>query len=35
VAHREKILDVSSETYDPTHSLICMDEASKQVVADQ
>ncbi|MCA8989339.1 MAG: IS630 family transposase [Planctomycetaceae bacterium] len=34
VAHMEKVLDIYQETYDETHVLICMDEASKQVVAD-
>ena len=30
----EKILDVYQQRYDEAHPLICMDEASKQVVAD-
>ena len=30
----EKILDVYCETYDAEHPLICMDEASKQIVSD-
>lgn len=30
----ERILDVYHETYNETHPLICMDEASKQVLAD-
>ena len=30
----EKILDTYCEKYDESHPLICMDEASKQVVAD-
>jgi len=34
VAHMERVLDVYHETYDETRPLICMDEASKQVLAD-
>lgn len=34
VAHMEQLLDVYQETFDETHPLICMDEASKQVTAD-
>ena len=30
----ERVIDVYHETYDETHPLICMDEASKQVIAD-
>lgn len=30
----EKVLDIYHEQYDETHPLICMDEASKQVVSD-
>lgn len=30
----EKVLDIYQQEYDETHVLICMDEASKQVVAD-
>jgi len=30
----EKVLDIYQQSYDQTHVLICMDEASKQVVAD-
>ncbi|MCA9030199.1 MAG: IS630 family transposase [Planctomycetaceae bacterium] len=30
----EKILDIYQQQYDETHPLICMDEASKQVVSD-
>jgi hypothetical protein len=30
----ERVLDVYHETYDQTHPLICMDEASKQVLSD-
>ncbi len=30
----ERVLDVYHETYDEKHPLICMDEASKQVLAD-
>lgn len=34
MAHLERILDVYHEIYDETHPLICMDEASKQVLSD-
>jgi len=34
VAHMEKVLDIYQESYDQRHVLICMDEASKQVIAD-
>lgn len=34
VAHMEKILDVYHEKYNTKNPLICMDEASKQIVAD-
>lgn len=34
VAHMEKLLDVYQQSYDEQHVLICMDEASKQLVAD-
>jgi DDE superfamily endonuclease len=34
VAHMEQLLDVYQEHFDEAHPLICMDEASKQVVAD-
>ena len=30
----EKVLDVYQQKYDETHPLICMDEASKQILAD-
>ena len=30
----EKVLDIYQQAYDETHVLVCMDEASKQVVAD-
>jgi hypothetical protein len=30
----EEVLDVDAESFDATHPLICMDEASKRVVAD-
>lgn len=30
----EKVLDIYQQQYDETHPLICMDEASKQVLAD-
>lgn len=30
----EKVLDIYQQPYDKTHPLICMDEASKQVVSD-
>lgn len=34
MAHMERVLDVYHEQYNEEHPLICMDEASKQVVAD-
>lgn len=34
VAHLEQVLDIYVETYDERHPLICMDEASRQVVSD-
>lgn len=34
VAHMERLLDVYREDFDEAHPLICMDEASKQIVAD-
>lgn len=30
----EEVLDVYQETYDEKHPLICMDEASRQVLSD-
>ena len=30
----ETVLDIYHESYDPTHSLICMDEASRQLLSD-
>lgn len=34
VAHLERIVDVYHEKYDEAHPLICMDEASKQILSD-
>ncbi len=35
VARMEDVLDVYQETYDEQHPLICMDEASRQILADK
>jgi hypothetical protein len=35
VAHLEEVLDVYQETYDEKHPLICMDEASRQLLSDK
>ncbi|MEZ6051519.1 MAG: hypothetical protein R3C02_09050 [Planctomycetaceae bacterium] len=35
VARMEEVLDVYQQTYDEQHPLICMDESSRQIVADQ
>lgn len=34
MAHMEQLLDVYHESFSKTHPLICMDEASKQVLSD-
>jgi hypothetical protein len=34
VAKMEEVLDVYEEAYDETHPLICMDEASRQILSD-
>lgn len=35
VARMEGVLDVYQESYDKTHPLICMDEASRQILSDK